>query len=180
MTPLDTLKILRPEYPTPIGDDNAVALLNRVAWEHRVSGWGLLAKPNGAKGRQPQTGTLCSRDILMQPDGRIWDVFIDVDNEARPVWSPKADIDPSRFVKAVDSSISLPPPVIIRPYPGDHIGRQIGDFLFSDYARAEHDCDAGMMIWAWRVAWDCANPPYLTPAQSLEKHRSEWLAILGL
>ncbi len=185
--PFNTLERLRAGYPTPMSNEQLGQLLNATAWAHRADGFGLFRKPSGGHCPQPQTGIFVSRDILMLPDGQMFDCLIDAEGAATPTWGEKDPRDPKLWVAPVDAAIALPPPVTgptaeptTIPYPGDHLGTQIGDYLFSDYAQAGQDPNSGMGVWFLRVAWDVANPPYLTPAKSLEKHRAEWRRLLGL
>lgn len=76
-----------------------------------------------------------------------------------------------------DPSAHLPKPP--KPYPGDGKGAELGTAIFADYAAVAQPANPGMMIWAWRTAWDAANEG-LTMDQSITKHRNEWRAILGL
>ena len=94
---------------------------------------------------------------------------------------------PVAGVNHLGTNVTTPPvvepPVILPPvksYPGDTFGRQIGRLLFVDYDDARRIPDADMGVWFLRVCWDIANPPYLTPSQSVTKHRNEWRKILGL
>jgi len=192
MTPLETLKRLRPAYSTPMSKDQLGAYLNAVAWTHRADGYGLLKKPTGSNCRQPQTGTLISSDILCKVEGKnllLWDVLIGSGEKAVPTWGAKKSLqDLSRWVAPVDASVALPPDPgptggtmpAGKPYPGDAFGAAIGNRLFADYAAAHQVPNAGVGIWILRTCWDVANPPYLTPEQSLEKHQKSWREILGL
>lgn len=186
-TPFDTLVELRQDYPTPMTPAQIGELLNQVAWVHRESGYGLLRKPGGANCPQPGTLILVSHDILMLPDGRIFDCLIDAEGDADPTWSEKNPVNPKLWVAPVDPDIAVPPhppdppqPPTTVPYPGDQVGVAIGTVLFNDYAEAKQDPNPGMGVWFFRTAWDCANPPHLSVAESLHKHRNEWRAILGL
>jgi len=186
MTPLDTLTALRKTYPTPMSPAQLGELLNETAWQHRAEGYGLLKKPAGGNCPQPVTGTKVSRDILMLPDGRIYDCLIDAEGQAIPTWGPKKPVSPALWLAPVDADAAVPPdpptpepPPAGVPYPGDQVGVQIGEVLFADYAAAGQDPNPGMGTWFLRVAWDCCNPPYLSADESIAKHRAEWLAILN-
>lgn len=105
---LDTLKAVRAKYPELVDRDQAVAILNEVAWIHRAEGFGLLAKPGGNHGAQPRTGTLCSIDWLVhRPSGQGFDAGVDGPDEKnkgalRPVWGSGENFDLSRFVAPVE------------------------------------------------------------------------------
>lgn len=62
---LSTLQQVRAEHPTKIGVDECVIILNKVAWMHRATGWGLLHKPGGNHGAQPTTNIPVSVDWLV-------------------------------------------------------------------------------------------------------------------
>jgi hypothetical protein len=54
---LPTLERIRPLYPSPWASLEQVAeFLNRVAWEHRAEGWGLLRKTGGTRCPAPHGG----------------------------------------------------------------------------------------------------------------------------
>src|SRR5688572_9224361 len=61
---LPTLERIRDEYPTPMSHPQLAEYLNRVAWEHRGEGWGLLLKPGGNRCPAPQ-GVDVACDILV-------------------------------------------------------------------------------------------------------------------
>lgn len=85
---LATVQDLRAEYGTPLTNPEMGELLNRIAWRHRAEGWGLARKPTGARTIQPQTDVPISRDLLIhQATGDTYDVFGDVEGEARPTWN---------------------------------------------------------------------------------------------
>jgi len=194
MTPLQTLTAMRAAYGTPMTRAQRGELLNRVAWTHRAEGWGLLKKPSGANAPQPQTGIEISSDILTKIEAGelvLYDCFIDSEGKATPAWGRKKNLqDVSRWTAPVDANGTLPPhppeppqpPTMPagRPYPGDAFGVQVGRYLFADYEMAGQAPNEGMGVWFLRVSHDITTPPYLTPAQSLEKHRREWRDLLGL
>ena len=186
--PFQTLFQRRQWYPIPMTNDQLGELLNAVAWAHRTEGYGLLSKPTGGNCRQPITGKLVSRDILMLSSGAIFDCLIDAEGDAIPSWTSKGTIDPGRWVRPIDPGwVSLPPPEppappspVTVPYPGDWVGHEIGVALFADYAEAGQAPNTGMGVWLLRIAWDMANMPYLSAAESIKKHRAEWRRALGL
>lgn len=196
MTALDTLIELRKTYPTPMSGDQLGTLLNAVAWTHRAEGYGLLSKPAGANCRQPQTGTLISRDILMLAgSGRIFDVLIDAEGKANPTWGEKSALSPSRFVPPVDSTVSIPEtqtqtltqpaiqppptPAITQSYPDEAIW---WNGLFEEidrlYGLANHPHDLGMFRWSTRTAYDIGTG--MDKEKAKAKHLAELRAALGL
>jgi hypothetical protein len=68
---------------------------------------------------------------------------------------------------------------VVPPYPGDPIGNLIGLALFADYAEKGEPPNSGMVIWAWRCAWDMAVNR-LEPDAAIAKHRKVWREALGL
>lgn len=199
MTALETLVDLRKTYPTPMSGDQLGALLNAVAWAHRADGFGLLSKPTGSNCRQPQTGTLVSRDILMLAgSGRIFDVLIDAEGKATPTWGEKTALSPSRFVPPVDSTVSLPhtppppppplpPPLpppptspsLTQPYPDEATWWTA---LFEEidrlYGLANHPRDLGTFKWSARTAYDIGAG--MEKEKAKVKHLDELRAALGL
>jgi hypothetical protein len=189
MTALETLVQLRKSYPTPMSGDQLGALLNAVAWAHRAEGYGLLSKPTGASCRQPQTGTPVSRDILMLAgSGRIFDVLIDAEGQAKPTWDEKTALSPSRFVPPVDSTIPIPdppppppppPPSLTPPYPDEATWWTA---LFEEvdrlYGLANRPHDLGTFKWSVRTAYDIGAG--MDKEKAKAKHLAELRAALGL
>jgi hypothetical protein len=199
MKPLDTLVELRKTYPTPLSGDQLGELLNALAWAHREDGYGLLSKPTGANCRQPQTGTLVSRDILMLAgSGRIFDVLIDAEGKATPTWNEKNALTPSRFVPPVDSSVALPLPLaqpltqplaqpltqptaaaVTQAYPDEATWWTA---LFEEidrlYGMANHPHDLGTFKWSTRTAYDIGTGMDKDKAKA--KHLAELREALGL
>jgi len=188
MTALETLVELRKKYPTPMSGDELGALLNAVAWAHRADGYGLLSKPTGANCRQPQTGTLVSRDILMLAgSGRIFDVLIDAEGKATPAWGEKTALSPSRFVAPVDSTIQLPlpppppppPTSLTQSYPDEATWWTA---LFEEvdrlYGLANRPHDPGTLKWSVRTAYDIGAG--MDKEKAKKKHLDELCAALGL
>ena len=97
-----TLEKLRAEYPTPPSPAQEAELLNRVAWQHRGEGWGILAKPGGHRCPAPQ-GLDVSCDILVYgPTMHLFDVLADSDGRADPVWIDAGLCGcPERFVAPI-------------------------------------------------------------------------------
>jgi hypothetical protein len=95
---LPTLQAFRAQYPTPMTHAQRAELLNRVAWQHRAEGWGLLEKSGGTRCPAPQ-GLDVACDILMHlPTGLHWDVLVDHDYAAIPVWRLVGPVELWRFV----------------------------------------------------------------------------------
>lgn len=104
-----TVERLRAQYPTPMSPTQLGEFLNRVAWEHRAEGWGLLRKGGGHRCPAPQ-GVSISCDILVHaPSIRHFDVLSDAENAAIPVWrdvgpcvlGPSSGCDMSNFLAPV-------------------------------------------------------------------------------
>jgi hypothetical protein len=187
MTPLDTLVALRKGYPTPMSNDQLGELLNAVAWQHRAEGYGLLSKPQGANCLQPQTGTLIARDILASAAGKHFDVLVDAEGAARPVWQDKGAYQPSRFVSPVDSTVPLPRPPTPPP-TGPTISQSYPDeatwwtALFEEidrlYTLADRPHDLGTFKWSVRTAYDIGAG--MDKEKAKAKHLAELRAALGL
>lgn len=189
MTPLETLVALRPNYPTPMSNDQLGDLLNAVAWTNRIGGWGLLSKPNGSNCRQPQTGTFVSRDILMLKDsGRIFDCLIDAEGKATPTWGEKKALSPKLFVPAVDATIALPPvepkPPVPKPdfpqrYPDEPTWwTALLDEIGALYAKKGEAFNLGMFKWSTRIAYDIGAGMEKERAKAI--HLAELKRALGL
>jgi hypothetical protein len=122
---LDTLNSVRAKYPAKVTPDEAVAILNEVAWTHRDEGFGLLRKDGGNHGRQPKTNVFCSCDWLVhRGSGLGSDVLVDgPDGTTSPVtlgtagttWGGGAPFDKSKFTEPVNPEI--PKPVEVPPVP---------------------------------------------------------------
>jgi hypothetical protein len=115
---LPTLERIRPEYPNPWTSPAQVGeYLNRVAWEHRAEGWGLLRKTGGTRCPAPQ-GVEVACDILIhQPTQQHFDVLIDGSVTGTPTWQPIGPCDPgftfggcdmSRFLLPIATAITPP------------------------------------------------------------------------
>lgn len=80
-TPFESLICLRNAYPHPFGSNaQRVEYLNRVAWAH---GLGLHRDSGSTSAPQPRTGIQVSTDLLVEPNGSVYDVLI---NEEDPTW----------------------------------------------------------------------------------------------
>jgi hypothetical protein len=95
--PDSLIEIVREErarYDTPMREPEMGVLLNAVAWQARVDGWGLAHKPTGAHTLQPRTGIRVSRDLLIhRATRRTYDVLANVEGDAKkgpqaaPTWN---------------------------------------------------------------------------------------------
>src|SRR5262249_49365532 len=82
---LPTVQRVRQGYPAIMTAAQKGELLNRVAWEHRTEGWGLLQKSSGNRCAAPQ-GTDVACDILVYaPTAWHFDVLADSDTAATPI-----------------------------------------------------------------------------------------------
>jgi hypothetical protein len=113
-------------------------LLNRVAWEHRSEGWGLLRKPSGNRCPAPQ-GVEVACDILVySPTPWHFDVLIDSEGAATPTWGDVGPCDPNlngcdmaRFLAPI-APTGQPPsgvPTVTRMVGGDFDVNGQGDLL---------------------------------------------------
>lgn len=106
---LATVQRFRATYPAVMSEAQKAELLNRVAWEHRTEGWGLLRKTGGARCPAPQ-GVEVACDILVYaPTAWHFDVLVD---GQIPAWQDAGPCDPA--VSGCDMSRFLAP---VRP-PG--------------------------------------------------------------
>jgi hypothetical protein len=113
---LPTVQRIRAEYPTPMTQPQMGELLNRVAWEHRAEGWGILKKTGGFRCPAPQ-GVTVSCDILVHaPTVWHYDVLINAGIESRPAWQdvgpcviPGSGCEMSRFVAPILVGLTPPP-----------------------------------------------------------------------
>ena len=149
---LATVQRLRAEYPTPMSRDQIGELLNRVAWEHRFEGWGLLRKGGGTRCPAPQ-GVDVSCDILIHaPSVRHFDVLGDVDGAATPTWrdvgpcvlGPSSGCEMARFLAPGPPSgqpVPEPQPVPV-PQPDPNIPR-----LFEQITALTRTVEA-LRMWA--------------------------------
>lgn len=143
--------------------------ITRRAAELLGQGAGLLFK---------DTGNQCEEravDIVCYPDGQIYDCLVDAGGANEPSWQDKGVAEAARY-RSVDAPPVLPP--WTPAYPGDAVGQRIGEVLWTDYLAAGQDPNPGMMIWAWRCAWDIAQG--LNVEQAIIKHQAEWRTVLEL
>lgn len=116
-----------------------------------------------------------SQEPIFEADGRPM--------VALPVWNPI----PKEFWRpnnppllAVDAPPVTPPKPIKKPYPGDAPFDAVGVALFADYALAGNAPDPQMGRWFGRTIFDWLEDNEPTLDASIQKHRAEWRAILGL
>jgi hypothetical protein len=184
MTPLETLQFIRPTYPTPMSNNQLGEMLNRVAWIHRLEGYGLLSKPQGSNCRQPTTGKLIARDILTHVDDFIhYDCLVDAEGLAKPIWQDKGSYVATRFVSPVNSDIVIPPvpepgPIVI-PY-NEPFSIEFGLACNEVYEQTTSPIDPGMIsVQSQRAAYDyyVGGLPW---SVSKQKHINELRAVYGL
>jgi len=114
---LPTLERIRLEYPTPMSPDQHGEYLNRVAWEHRAEGWGLLRKDAGNRCPAPQGVDVACDILVYAPNPWHFDVLIASGVSDIPAWQDNGPCDPTisgcdmaRFVLPV-------PPAGLGPSP---------------------------------------------------------------
>lgn len=115
---------------------------------------------------------------------------------ARPQWA----VIPQQFyrvnnpwLKAIPVAGSTSPPPVVCPvcptcpickptpgYAGDQVFDQVGAVLFADYAEAGQAPNEGMARWMARTIYDWIAGVTKTLQASIDKHRKEWRAALGL
>lgn len=92
---LPTVERIRSEYPTPMSAEQKAQMLNRVAFEHRAEGWGLLKKSGGSRCPAPQGFDIACDILVYAPTAWHFDVLIDQDGAATPAWIDKGPCDPA-------------------------------------------------------------------------------------
>lgn len=91
-----TLKAERARFGAVPTDTELGILLNRVAWAHRLAGFGLSRKFGGVTVPFPGGGTIC-HDVLQLEDGTAWDVLLAAGAASTPVQGDSFLItDPAR------------------------------------------------------------------------------------
>ena len=198
MTPLETLTTLRKTFPTPMSNAQLGELLNAVAWQHRQEGFGLLAKPNGAHCQQPLTGKSIARDILASKGGSHFDVLVDAEGRAKPIWQDKGNYDPKRFVDPVSATapvshesdtgvpLSQPqgpttptPSFATQPYPDESTWwAEVFSGMVGLYEQADRAQDPMMFTWVTRIAYDIGSG--MSKDEARAKHIGALRAALGL
>jgi hypothetical protein len=92
---IETIAKARAKYPTPLGSTHGAFLIEVAC----ATGKGLLRKDWGTFVRLPD-GTGIAQDILMERDGRHYDILGDGEASATPDWRLVTDppsVDPSRY-----------------------------------------------------------------------------------
>ena len=112
----------------PLTREQLGSILNRVAWQHRMTGWGLSRKEGGNRCPAPH-GQDVACDILVHgPTNRLYDVLGDVDGAARVVCGQTLGPppDPSRgWLPPVDpGGPKFEPEPNPNPVPGGQPGGQ--------------------------------------------------------
>ena len=102
---LSTVQLIRATYPAVMSEAQKAELLNRVAWEHRSEGWGLLKKTGGSRCPAPQGVDVACDILVYAPTAWHFDVLVD---GQIPAWQDDGPCDPavsgcdmSRFVAPV-------------------------------------------------------------------------------
>lgn len=132
---LPTIERIRPQYPTPMSQAQKAELLNRVAWEHRADGWGLLRKDGGNRCPAPQGVDVACDILVYAPNPWHYDVLVDSDNTASPAWIDKgpclitvSGCEMSRFLAPIAPPGQPPPPGLgDTPAPGEYNGDGVID-----------------------------------------------------
>ena len=78
------------------GPCGAFAITKAVAWVLRSEGAGLLAKPSGNNCEGYAV------DIVMYPDGTIFDILVDGGGANTPQWGASAPVNPNGYRPAID------------------------------------------------------------------------------
>lgn len=123
----DDLKAIRRNYPTPMSKAQLGAMLNEVAWKHRLEGYGLQRKTGGDTCPQPVTNIQVSCDILRLPGNLGMDVLGDADGAANPQWGGAGPADPATFVAPVDVAPAPVPTPTPDPEPPPTTGAATAD-----------------------------------------------------
>jgi hypothetical protein len=108
---LSDLQAARAHYGTPMSPEEQAALLNAVAFLHRLEGVGLEKKSGGSTCPQPVTGIRVACDILRFPGDVGRDVLGDTDGAGIPQWGAPGAANPATFVPPVSPVIDPPPPI---------------------------------------------------------------------
>src|SRR6266513_363895 len=104
---LPTLERFRADYPPVMSEPQKAELLNRVAWEHRSEGWGLLKKTGGSRCPALQGVDVACDILVYAPSSWHFDVLSD---GQIPPWQDDGTCSPT--VSGCDMARYLTP---IRP-----------------------------------------------------------------
>lgn len=115
---LSTLNALRGEYPAQMSPAQVGELLDRAAGS--ADGWGLLAKPGGTNCPGPGGVTISCDILLHNPSLRYFDVLVDSDGAAQPIWGAgePCDVTDGICTGFVAPSAVIPIPGTPVPTPG--------------------------------------------------------------
>ena len=89
---LSTVQRIRATYPAVMSEAQKAELLNRVAWEHRSEGWGLLKKTGGSRCPAPQGVDVACDILVYAPTAWHFDVLVD---GQIPAWQDDGPCDPA-------------------------------------------------------------------------------------
>lgn len=104
------------------GSCGAFEITKHVAWQLKGEQAGLLVKTSGNNCQG------FAVDIIMYPDGSIYDILTDSGASNGPSWNASDPVDPSRYHAAIDpqdgsgTTIPNPPPVTPTPAAGVDLG----------------------------------------------------------
>jgi hypothetical protein len=141
----------RAKYGPSMTREQVAQLLNAVAWNHRLEGWGLLRKGSGNS--CPLGDTFVSCDILVHaPTVQHFDVLRDAENTAVPQWGlvgpcvlgPSSGCDMSNFIAPTNPAggTSAPAPTPSQP-PGPTTSADVDALLglIADHDKATQERD---------------------------------------
>lgn len=149
---LPDLQRARSAYGPTMNEQECVALLNRVAWDHKADGWGLSRKPNGHHGTMSD-GTPVAIDVLYhQPSRTVWDVLGSSGAESRPTWNSikTYDFNGRPWVAPIAPGSSAPGP-IRNPPPPPPVPPTNPPPPVLDYSRVIADLRASVAMLTQRV-----------------------------
>jgi hypothetical protein len=134
---LSTVQRVRADYPTPLSPAQQAELLNRVAWEHRAEGWGLLIKTGGNRCPAPQGVDVACDILVYAPNPWHYDVLVDSGGAGAPAWIDDGPCDPNVSGCAMDRFLAPIAPAgqvtvtgaFARAVGGDFDGNGLGDLL---------------------------------------------------
>jgi hypothetical protein len=174
-------------------------LSNRFEWTHKVAyKCYLVDKAVGQKRADPgrpisddTIGWIRSGSVIGSPGQEISMIFDAVDlldgstgamhfNNVGPV-NQVFVIPTVTDVVGNGSGTNPNPPntVPYRPYDGDSAWLEVGRVLVFDYSRRPQLLDDQSVVWTARTIHDCYMEK-LSLQQSIDKHRIEWCAALGV
>lgn len=175
------------------------------SWGHvgKTRGEGQYTPPNAGFPRQVGNFTITGVSHDAITDGvRQFDILGNGNDGPDPLGSParpQAGEIPREFhrpnnpfIPAIAPSVPIPVPLIcpvcqacqackaIPGYAGDEAFDRVGAVLFADYAEAGQAPNDGMARWMARTIYDWIAGVTATLQASIDKHRGEWRAALGL